>query len=559
MTQPARHEDKLTFDSAVYAARTLVFDPPHSPLAPASSELERLTYAIREAVGEQNFQHWFHKRTRFEISGDRLIVRVPNPFILNWLLRRFRTALNKASQLVLGPSGSSQLEVDESLMLEVAAAGGSSVPAVGHASTASGHISLEDVSVNHGIRDHGSVGNSSGGNANVDNTTKLRRDGGNGPLKSAGKHQPLPTGPSEFDRPGSLSLPGNRRRFRCFDSFVSGECNDLAVLASRQVSAAPGERYNPLFIHGGTGTGKTHLLEAIYTEVRRKHPSKNVMYLTCEAFTNYFTSALSSRTVPSFRQRFRNVEVLLIDNIEFLDNKRATQEEFLHTITQLIDHGGQVVISSDRHPRLLTKHREELTTRFLSGLVCRIESPDEDTRHKLARSLTAGMKAVFAEDALDYIVRRCRRNTRELQGALNQLEGQFALNGRRITLAVAREVMGEMAEECRRLVRISDVEKVVCETFGVTAADLRSPSRRKAIALPRAIAMFMSRRLTKSAYREIGMYFGGRDHSTVVAAERKVAEWVTGGEAIGLPTSCTGRTIAELIDELENRLQTMAC
>jgi chromosomal replication initiator protein len=191
--------------------------------------------------------------------------------------------------------------------------------------------------------------------------------------------------------------------------------------------------------------------------------------------------------------------------------------------------------------------------------VCRIESPDEATRHKLALSLTAGMKAVFADDALEYIVRRCRRNTRELQGALNQLEGQFSLNGRRITLAVAREVLGEMADECRRLVRISDVEKVVCETFGVTAADLRSSSRRKAIALPRAIAMFMSRRMTKSAYREIGMYFGGRDHSTVVAAERKVADWVTSGEAIGLPASCTGRTIAELIDELENRLQTLAC
>jgi chromosomal replication initiator protein len=195
----------------------------------------------------------------------------------------------------------------------------------------------------------------------------------------------------------------------------------------------------------------------------------------------------------------------------------------------------------------------------MSGLVCRIESPDEATRHKLAKSLTAGMKAVFADDALEYVVRRCRRNIRELQGALNQLEGQFALNGRRITLPVAREVLGEMAEECRRLVRISDVEKVVCEVFGVTVADLRSASRRKAIALPRAIAMFMSRRMTKSAYREIGMYFGGRDHSTVVAAERKVAEWVTGGEPIGLPTSCSGRTIGELVDELENRLQNLAC
>ena len=536
MTQPARQDDKPTFDASCISAQISVSSSAFAHSSVVSSELDRITHSVRDAVGEQNFQHWFHKRTRFEISGDRLIVRVPNPFILGWLLRRFRTSLNQAAQLVLGPSATSQLEVDESLMLEVA----------GAFSAVSTPVSGVVVS---GAMNSGAI----------DNDVKLRRDPGNGPLKTTKNLQSLPAIPSEFDRPGSLSLPGNRRRFRCFDSFISGECNDLAVLAARQVSATPGERYNPLFIHGGTGTGKTHLLEAIYTEVRRKHSEKNVMYLTCEAFTNYFTSALSSRTVPSFRQRFRNVEVLLIDNIEFLDNKRATQEEFLHTITQLIDHGGQVVISSDRHPRLLTKHREELTTRFMSGLVCRIESPDEATRHRLARSLTVGMKAVFSDDALEYVVRRCRRNVRELQGALNQLEGQFALNGRRITLAVAREILGEMAEECRRLVRISDVEKVVCEAFGVTVADLRSASRRKAIALPRAVAMFMSRRMTKSAYREIGMYFGGRDHSTVVAAERKVAEWVTIGEHIGLPTSCSGRTIGELIDELENRLQNLAC
>jgi chromosomal replication initiator protein len=258
--------------------------------------------------------------------------------------------------------------------------------------------------------------------------------------------------------------------------------------------------------------------------------------------------------VPSFRQRFRNVDVLLVDNIEFLDNKRATQEEFLHTIVQVSEHGGQVVISSDRHPRMLTKHREELTTRFLSGLVCRMESPDEETRRQLAKSLTASMKAIFCDDALDYVLRRCGRGVRELQGALNQLESFFSLTGRRITLAVARETLGGMEEECRRLVRISDVEKVVCEVFGITTADLRSSSRRKAVALPRAIAMFLSRKLTNSAYREIGSYFGGRDHSTVVAAERRVTELVSGGESIGLPTTCTGRTVAELVDELERRL-----
>jgi len=543
MTQPRSHDDNslsvatlslaqrdsgkaddadVLDDGLINDGQMLVTTEPYQ-----SDPVTAFLASLRDDIGEQNFQHWFHKRTRFKVSGDRFVVFVANPFILNWLLRRFRSALNRAAQLVLGPSASCQLEVDGSLLNEAA-------------STASG-VTGETVTEPGAVPRDGDVAS-----AAIGSSSSRKRTNSAAPQ------------PSEFDRPGSLSLPNNRRKFRSFETFVSGECNDLAVLAARQVSAAPGERYNPLFIHGGTGTGKTHLLEAIYTESRRQHTTKNVMYLTSEAFTNYFTSALASRTVPSFRQRFRNVDVLLIDNIEFLDNKRATQEEFLHTIVQVIEHGGQVVVSCDRHPRLLTKHREELTTRFVSGLVCRIEAPGEATRLKLVRSMVVGTKAVFADDALDYIVRRCRRNAREIQGAINQLEGQFSLTGRRITLAVAREVLGEMAEECRRLVRISDVEKVVCEAFGVTAADLRSPSRRKAIALPRAVAMFLARRMTKSAYREIGMYFGGRDHSTVVAAERKVTDLVTKGEALDMPTSCPGRTFGELIDELEQRLTVLA-
>jgi chromosomal replication initiator protein len=515
MTQPVGQDDN--------PASTIPLPPAHADDCGTQDPVVLLLAALRDDIGEQNFQHWFHKRTRFQVSGDRFVVYVANPFILNWLIKRFRSALNRSAQLVLGPSASSQLEVDASL-LETA-----------HEST---NPEIADVGQKNSNKEHTSSTPGSSSNQKRSGTAIAS--------------------PSEFDRPGSLTLPQNRRKFRSFDSFVTGECNDLAVLASRQVSAAPGERYNPLFIHGGTGTGKTHLLEAIYTEARRLHPTKNVMYLTSEAFTNYFTSALTSRTVPSFRQRFRNVDVLLIDNIEFLDNKRATQEEFLHTIVQVIDHGGQVVVSSDRHPRMLTKHREELTTRFVSGLVCRIEAPDEVTRHKLVRAMVASTRAVFSDEALDFIVRRCRRNTREIQGAINQLEGQFSLTGRRISLTVAREVLGEMAEECRRLVRISDVEKVVCEAFGVTAADLRSPSRRKAIALPRAVAMFLSRRMTKSAYREIGLYFGGRDHSTAVAAERKITVFVTDGELLDLPTSCPGRTFGELIDELEQRLLSLA-
>ncbi|MBL8810694.1 MAG: chromosomal replication initiator protein DnaA [Planctomycetaceae bacterium] len=543
MTQPVRHDDKLTSAPAPHIARVPELQPAYSTVNAKSSVCADSSVAsetmivsvVKEIVGEQNFQHWFQKRCRFDVAGDQLLVRVANPFILSWMLRRFRSMLTRAAQTLLGPSASCQLEVDERLMSEVPAAG----DAVASSILSSSSPTTESV-------------RQEKLEAPASSSSSEAAEGSARPVVRS--HARRVDRPADADQATGLQLPSNRRRFRGFESFVSGECNNLAVLAAKQISANPGDRYNPLFIYGGTGTGKTHLLEAIYSDVRRRFPTKNVMYLTSEAFTNYFTSALASRTVPSFRQRFRNVDVLLVDNIEFLDNKRATQEEFLHTIVQVSEHGGQVVISSDRHPRMLTKHREELTTRFLSGLVCRVESPDEETRRQLAKSFTASMKAIFCDDALDYVLRRCGKGVRELQGALNQLESFFSLTGRRITLAVARETLGGMEEECKRLVRISDVEKIVCEVFGVTTAELRSGTRRKAVALPRSIAMFLSRKLTKSAYREIGSYFGGRDHSTVVAAERRVSELVTAGGAVGLPTTCAGRTVAELVDELERRL-----
>lgn len=521
MTQPAGHED---------TSRT------GTPIRPAQPSCEMVLHSICQAVGEQNYQHWFQKRTRLQTTHDRLLIQVPNPFILNWLLKRFRVPLTTAAQQLLGPSGSFQLEVDPSLLNSVESLPGSSqisptLPiCISSAETADALSSAAPSS---------------------DSTEKSTAAGGPNRRRGKADQKTGTTAPASTGHEG-------QRRFRSFATFVSGDCNSLAALAARQVAATPGERFNPLYIHGGTGTGKTHLLEAIYTEVRRRRPQSNVMYLSSEAFTNYFTSALSSRTVPSFRQRFRNVHVLLVDNVEFLDNKRATQEEFLHTIVQVADHGGQVVVSADRHPRMLTKHRDELTTRFMGGLVCRIESPDEDTCRRLVRSLSTGLSATFNDDALEYIARRCRKSVREIQGALNSLDGHFALKGKRITLAVAREVLGDMAQECRRLVRISDVEKVVCEAFGVTASDLRSASRRKSLSLPRSVAMFMSRKLTNSAYREIGLYFGNRDHSTVVAAEKRVNEWIAAGNPVVLPTSCSGRTFAEVVEELETRLMALA-
>lgn len=472
--------------------------------------------AIYAAVGENHFRHWFSNRSRFQLTDDCLRIFVSNPFISNWLLKRFRSALNSAAVALLGPSGSFELQVDESLAAEESITVSDTKPSPHHSAAAQ-------------------KSSTAAGSATVSANFP-----GDGP-------QPLAV------------RPANRRRFRSFAGLISGDCNDLALMASRQVAEYPGERFNPLYLHGPTGVGKTHLLEAIYTDIRRNHSGLNVVCLTSESFTNYFTQALSSKTVPSFRQKFRNVDVLLIDNIEFLDNrKKATEEEFLHTIVQVIENGGQLVVTGDRHPRLLTRHREDLTTRFMSGLVCRIDVPCEETRRRIAASLALPMKGSFTQETIAYVAHRCRRSVREIQGALNCLHGHFSLTGRRITVGRAREILGEMEDECRRLVRISDVEKVICDAFGVTMSDLRSRSRRRAIACPRSLAMYVARKLTKCAYREIGLHFGGRDHSTVVAAEKRVQRWISDDTVLDLPSSCRGRTIAEVVHEIEERLLSLA-
>ena len=529
VTAPVRRRKALTTEPEVSAAESL------SPAA-GLPDSDKIVATVRSIVGEQNYCHWFQRRTRMVAANDRLLVHVPNPFILNWLLKRFRTQLNSAAQKLLGISATCQLEVDSSLLHTEE---GSLTAAVEPQSSAVDTTALAE-------------------SLNADSRVTKSNGAGSGHLPVIGAANPFAQAKNGVV---ASAIPGGnigRRKFRSFESFISGDCNSLAVMAARQVASTPGERFNPLYIYGGTGTGKTHLLEAVYADVRRRRPTSQVMYLSSEGFTNYFTSALASRTVPSFRQRFRNVDVLLIDNVEFLDNKRATQEEFLHTIVQVTEHGGQVVVSADRHPRMLTKHRDELTTRFMGGLVCRIETPDETTSLAVARSIATTLTAKFSDDVLEYVARRCRRNIREIQGALNSLDGQFSLSGRRISLHVAREVLGELTQECNRLIRISDVERIVCDAFGVTAADLRSPTRRKAISLPRAIAMFIARRMTKSAYREIGLYFGGRDHSTVVAAEKRVAELVSTDAALNLPSSCNGRTVTDVIEELQSRLMSLA-
>ncbi|MCR9199193.1 MAG: chromosomal replication initiator protein DnaA [Planctomycetaceae bacterium] len=504
---------------------------------------------VRNAIEHKNFVYWLEGKSRFEVQGDKLVIYVPNPFTSNWLLKRFRTAFTRAAVAALGASATFEILVDRSLRSGDPRTQGPQSPAT--------------EALTHSLSSQTQKSDSEVQGAAPDPSAAPSQNSAARDAPTAGDSAgPASTGKNAGSLPGDVGRlavrPSHKRRMRRFGTLITGSCNELAVMAAHQVADYPGERFNPLYVYGPTGVGKTHLLEAIYCDLRKNHPGLNVVLITSEAFTNYFTQALASKTVPSFRQKFRNVDVLMIDNVEFLDNKKATQEEFLHTIAQLIEQGGQLVISGDRHPRLLSRHREEVTTRLQSGMVCRIESPSEQTRRQVAASLALPYQEAFTAEALNYVARRCQRNIREIQGALNCLHGHYTLSKQKITVARAREILGELEQECRRLVRISDVEKVICDAFGLKAADLRSRSRRKAISQPRSLAMFVARKLTRTAYREIGMYFGGRDHSTVVAAEKRVNDWLHQDKPLDLPTSCRGQSVAEVLQELEERLMSLS-
>jgi chromosomal replication initiator protein len=444
-------------------------------------------------------------------------VHVANPFICAWMMKRFRTQLTAAAVRLLGPSAGFTVHVDATLGEESRSDNGQPKSVSKPPATGSDHPAAVDKSPSGNVRAH------------------------------------TPQEPTSL----ATRQPA-RRRFKAFHSFVSGPCNELALMAAQQISEAPGERFNPLFVHGTTGVGKSHLLESVYSEIRKLRPELNVLFLTSESFTNYFTQALASRSVPSFRQRFRNVDVLLVDNIEFLGNKNATQEEFLHTIDQLMDHGGQLALSCDRHPRLLTKHREELTARFVGGLVCRIEAPAECTRRKLVESLALPYRGQLSPGALNYVACHGGRTAREIQGSINCLVSYANLRRARVTTSQARTLLSGLRDECHHLVRISDVERVVCEAFGISVQEMRSRTRRKSISCPRSVAMYVARRLTRSAWREIGQYFGGRDHSTVVAASKRVDEWISDSIPVSQPNSCRGTTWDEVVQEIEDRLLSMA-
>lgn len=316
-----------------------------------------------------------------------------------------------------------------------------------------------------------------------------------------------------------------------FDSYVIGSNNRLAQAASLAVAETPSHAYNPLFIYGGVGLGKTHLLHAIGHYVISHNISQNVVYLSSEKFTNQFINAIRDNKTVDFRNKYRNIDVLLIDDIQFLAGKEQTQEEFFHTFNALHENSKQIVISSDRPPKEITKLEDRLRSRFEWGLITDIQPPDLETRIAILRKKSQNEGIYIPDEILIFIAQKIETNIRELEGALVRIIAYASLADKHISLEFAEEALKDLISKNKKNhVTIDHIINTTASYFKISPQDLKSRRRPQKIALPRQIAMYLCRELTDSSLIKIGEDFGGKDHSTVIHAHRKISSEISENE-----------------------------
>jgi chromosomal replication initiator protein len=314
---------------------------------------------------------------------------------------------------------------------------------------------------------------------------------------------------------------------RCtFENFVVGQPNELAFAAAKRVADQATPPFNPLFVHGGVGLGKTHLMHAIAWQIRRQDTMRRVVYLSAEKFMYQFIKALRFKDTMSFKELFRSADVLMVDDVQFIGGKETTQEEFFHTFNTLVDRGRQIVISADRSPCELAGLEERIRSRLGWGLVVDVHPTTYELRLEILRTKAAMIagEVEIPQAVLEFLARRITSNVRELEGALNRIVAQATLVGRAITLDLAQELLQDLLRAYERRVTIEEIQRRVAEHYGIRIADMHSARRARAVARPRQVAMYLAKQLTPRSLPEIGRKFGGRDHTTVMYAIRKIED-----------------------------------
>ena len=443
---------------------------------PSATIWDQVLSRIEDQVGRHSFSTWFKPTSLLADAGQTLSIRVPNLLFVEWLPKHYSVVLAEAMREVGRP--------DAKLVFVPDAAAGS---VTAHADS----------------RGQASRGGDSSG----------QPDGGaQAPSVQVTSNEPEPL------RAGSL-IP----RYT-FDTFIVGPSNQFAHAACRAVAETPSRSYNPLFIHGGVGLGKTHLMHAIGHYVVQHHPGLVLTYISSERFMNEMINAVRFDRILDFRSRYRSVDVLLVDDIQFVSGKEGTQNEFFHTFNALHDAQKQIVISSDRTPHEIPALEERLRSRFEWGLIADIQPPDLETKVAILKKKAEGEALQLPDHVAMYMANRIKSNIRELEGSLIRLIAYASLTGKPLTIELAQDVLRNVIDHDEKAVTIEQIQKFVADYYQMKPAEIRARNNSKSVAMPRQIAMYLCKALTHASLPEIGRSFGGKHHSTVIHSIKKIEE-----------------------------------
>jgi len=441
---------------------------------------DELLAAIEKRVDANNFTTWFKPIGQVYQDGNTLHIGVPNRVFGEWLLENY-----------------------SSLLIEAARETG-----------------LDVVSFEYDVVDRPATGE-----ASSSALAASAAAGANVPYGSAGRAEPPSGYQDSSEKPPNAppNIPLNQLNQRyTFETFVVGSCNQFAHAASVAVADSLSRAYNPLYIYGGVGLGKTHLMCAIGHRVKRQNKSLKMSYISAETFMNDLINAIRFERTGAFRDLYRSIDVLLIDDIQFIAGKEATQEEFFHTFNALYDGEKQIVISSDCPPREIPTLEERLHSRFEWGLIADIQPPDLETKVAILRRKAEAERIDLPDNVALFIASKIKSNIRELEGSLVRLTALSSLRGEPISISLAQEAIKKIVDEEERSITIELIQKVVAESYSLRVADLKSKSNARAIAVPRQIAMYLCKKLTRASLPEIGREFGGKHHTTVLHSINKI-------------------------------------
>ena len=451
-----------------------------------------LQEAIKTRVQPEQFETWFRRAALMRVGGGEVVVAVQNTFARDWLESYYREVLEQAVEAVLGVVHKLRLEVDEELVIEKdSRETGASLSAQADARAEATEISRRADSV--------------------------ARHTNRGPSRQESERGGPGAGPKLLWE-SDITL---NAKFT-FENFVVGPCNRFPHAAAMGAAENPGTNYNPFFLHGRVGLGKTHLLQSICFLILERNPNARILYLSCETFVNHFIRALENGDLLTFRNKYRGVDVLVVDDIHLLANKERTQEEFFHTFNTLYNAGKQIVLSSDNPPKDIPTLHDRLISRFKWGMVTEILPPCFETRVAIIKRKSRQRGHELSDELAHLIAERIEDNVRELEGAVTKLTGYADLTNQKPTMKLARETLRDVFEQRKGQPTVEDILQMVSEHFGLKQSDLQSRRRTQNVANARQIAMFLARRITRHSLEEIGGYFGGRDHSTVLYAVSKI-------------------------------------